>query len=171
MALSLGLDEAFFDGKLEDPCAQMVMLKYPPALIAEPAAAATARVAGAAAGGETAAGTAAANDSGEGPSPAAAPAAATVGSDDFVATGCGAHTDCGFLTILCQSEDGLDVRHKRCGCGVGDVVVARAVMVVGEAWTGGSAFVPRHAEFVFATPLSGPAASGWPHRRSPGRWW
>uniref|UniRef100_A0A0G4HZN4 Uncharacterized protein n=1 Tax=Chromera velia CCMP2878 TaxID=1169474 RepID=A0A0G4HZN4_9ALVE len=71
LALSLCLDENFFAKSLQDPCAQMVLLRYP----------GTGKALG-----------------GEGETDAAEP------------LGCGAHTDCGFLTLLAQdSVPGLEV--------------------------------------------------------------
>lgn len=66
LALSLGINEQYFDSALSDPCAQMVMLRY---FI---------------------------EDFGE----------------DRQRTGCGPHTDCGFLTILLQETGthGLQVK-------------------------------------------------------------
>lgn len=72
LALSLNLEETFFDGCLKHPAANMVMLKYSPV-----------------------------------------PPADNIGDDgEPVVTGCGEHTDCGFLTILAQDDvGGLQVKH------------------------------------------------------------
>jgi len=72
LAMSLNLDETFFDGCLKHPAANMVLLRYSPV-----------------------------------------PPAETVGEGgEAVVTGCGEHTDCGFLTILAQDDvGGLQVKH------------------------------------------------------------
>lgn len=68
LALSLSLPESFFTDKMQDPVAQLLMLRYPPP-----------------------------------------PAAAAAQEQQYV--GCGAHTDCGFLTILSQDQvPGLQVK-------------------------------------------------------------
>jgi len=64
LALSLSLPETFFTDKMQDPVAQLLMLRYPPP-------------------------------------PKQQQAAGGAGSQEQY-VGCGAHTDCGFLTILAQ---------------------------------------------------------------------
>eukprot|EP00501_MAST-03F_sp_TOSAG23-6_P000304 GSMAST32.ASY1.ANO1.311.1 assembled CDS len=65
LALSLGLDSTFFTSRLKQPCAQMVLLRYP-----------------------------------------------GCSKENMIDEGCGAHTDCGFLTILAQGAPGLEVLHN-----------------------------------------------------------
>jgi isopenicillin N synthase-like dioxygenase len=65
LALSLALPDTFFTDKMQDPVAQLLMLRYPPP-----------------------------------PQPRQQAAAGAAAEQQYV--GCGAHTDCGFLTILAQ---------------------------------------------------------------------
>lgn len=74
LALSLSLPETFFTDKMQDPVAQLLLLRYPPPSKLQQLSA------GAAGAGQ-----------------------------QFV--GCGAHTDCGFLTILAQVGQSLWLRH------------------------------------------------------------
>lgn len=101
IALSLGLPRGFFEDKLDDPVAQMLLLKYPPDATAAAAAAADGSIA---------------VDGDVGVDEAvvaveAAAAGAGGGACRRVAPlGCGAHTDCGFLTLLAQGNvPGLEV--------------------------------------------------------------
>jgi isopenicillin N synthase-like dioxygenase len=133
VALSLNLPETFFDDKMRDPVAQLLLLKYPP----PPAQQATAgnchqqqqdsqkmpgeRGPGSASfniyvstGGNSnasqanssAGGALAATEGTEDQAAAEAAAAAAASTDSAAGqgeyVGCGAHTDCGFLTILAQ---------------------------------------------------------------------
>jgi isopenicillin N synthase-like dioxygenase len=68
LALSLSLPESFFTDRMQDPVAQLLMLRYPPPPRQHQAAA----------------------------------TAAAAGGQEQHYVGCGAHTDCGFLTILAQ---------------------------------------------------------------------
>lgn len=65
LSLSLSLPEQFFTDKMQDPVAQLLMLRYPPC-------------------------------------PKLQAPAATAAAAEQQYVGCGAHTDCGFLTILAQ---------------------------------------------------------------------
>lgn len=72
LALSLSLPDSFFTDKMQDPVAQLLMLRYPPP-------------------------------------PPMAQAVAAAQEQQYV--GCGAHTDCGFLTLVAQDEvPGLQVK-------------------------------------------------------------
>jgi len=83
LAISLGLDETFFDSALTNPCAQMVMLRY----------------------------NMDDEDEKEKKSGKQETEGAKLEKEGGKDMGCGAHTDCGFLTILAQdSIGGLEVQ-------------------------------------------------------------
>eukprot|EP00927_Polykrikos_kofoidii_P062843 TRINITY_DN57639_c0_g1_i1.p1 TRINITY_DN57639_c0_g1~~TRINITY_DN57639_c0_g1_i1.p1 ORF type:complete len:351 (-),score=55.69 TRINITY_DN57639_c0_g1_i1:137-1189(-) len=84
LALSLGMDDIdFFCRECDDPVAQMVLLRYPPEPVTEKNKEPVTE---------------------ENKEP-------TEPSDKRRRQGCGAHTDCGFLTILAQdANEGLEVR-------------------------------------------------------------
>lgn len=96
LALSLGLPEHFFDDKMKDPVAQLLLLRYPP-----PPAAARAAAAISANGHNRGAASLQRDQDG-------ITCAATnkhqqqQQQEQQRYVGCGSHTDCGFLTILAQ---------------------------------------------------------------------
>lgn len=111
LALSLNLPERYFLDAMRDPCAQMVLLRYPRNL-ANPAA-----------------------------------------SEDTTSVGCGAHTDCGFLTILAQEEDapasakGLQVLSTASGWVAAPPVPGAFIVNLGDMlqfWTKGKYKSTRH---------------------------
>jgi len=141
LALSLGLDEHFFAPNLTEPCAQMVLLKYPP-----PPPPSKPRPSAALLGPSSASDPStspprtvvASAESDSGPSSSAS--ASAVSSPELRSThlGCGAHTDCGFLTVLSQTGPGLEVKHAS-GRWVAAPPVPGALVVnlgdLAERWT------------------------------------
>ena len=99
LALALALPEGFFEERMRDPVAQLLLLRYPPPPPPP---------------GDGSGGVAAAT---------AAAACAAQGSASAVSgarAGCGEHTDCGFLTVLAQDDvPGLEVRRRPRGGGNG----------------------------------------------------
>jgi isopenicillin N synthase-like dioxygenase len=87
LALSLDLDEAFFTDKMQDPVAQLLLLRYPPPPQSD-------KISNdghvAAAEEQQEMGTGVAADNGK----------QQLQQQQYV--GCGSHTDCGFMTILAQ---------------------------------------------------------------------
>lgn len=95
LALSLGLPGQFFDDKMKDPVAQLLLLRYPPPPAAAGATAATS------ANGHSQ-GAASLQRHQDGITRAVAPRKHQQQQEQQQYVGCGAHTDCGFLTILAQ---------------------------------------------------------------------
>uniref|UniRef100_A0A7S3VIK1 Fe2OG dioxygenase domain-containing protein n=2 Tax=Dunaliella tertiolecta TaxID=3047 RepID=A0A7S3VIK1_DUNTE len=117
LAKSLDLPDSFFVSKMQDPVAQMLCVRYnmqapPPSSGATHATAATQAPAG--------------PDLGS-------------GSDDRL-LGCGTHTDCGFMTLLCSDGEGLEVCTPQ-GTWVAAPVIPGALLVnlgdMAAMWTNG----------------------------------
>jgi isopenicillin N synthase-like dioxygenase len=100
LALSLSLPPAFFTDRMQDPVAQLLLLRYPPP-------------------------------------PAPSGGGGADGSEQQQQqqqqyVGCGAHTDCGFLTILAQVGE-VVVRAVRLARGAGCALVGRCAEAVCSA--------------------------------------